>query len=129
MPKNVGQIYCSENSLDAFIISGCDLDNKCLEYSEPYATSGLSRHDYFQLYPSLSTKGQIISKGLLVSLNSPKKQTNEFVFTTTTNSFVRFLGEFKDTKKSFKNYLTLHNPVFSKKAVSFAGSFDLHSDI
>ena len=44
------------------------------------------------------TKGQIISKGLLVSSHSPKKRTNEFVFTTTTNSFVRFLGEFKDTK-------------------------------
>ena len=39
-------------------------------------------------------KGQIISKGLMVSSNSPKKQTNEFVFTTTKNSFVRFLGEF-----------------------------------
>ena len=38
-------------------------------------------------------KGQIMSKGLLVSSNSPKKQTNEFVFTTVTNSFVRFLGE------------------------------------
>ena len=46
-------------------------------------------------------KGQIISKGHLVSSNSPKKRTNEFVFTTTTNSFVRFLGEFEDTKKSF----------------------------
>ena len=54
----------------------------------------------------LLTKGQIISKGLLVSSNSPKKQTNKFVFTTTTNSFVHFLGEFKDTKKSFRNYLT-----------------------
>jgi hypothetical protein len=55
---------------------------------------------------SESYKGQMISKGLLVSSNSPKKQTNEFVFTTTTNSFVRFLGEFEDTKKSFQNYLT-----------------------
>ena len=51
-------------------------------------------------------KGQIISRGLLVSSNSPKKRTNEFVFTITTNSFVRFLGEFEDTKKSFRNYLT-----------------------
>ena len=55
---------------------------------------------------TLSIKGQIISKGLLVSSNSPKKRTNEFVFTTTTNSFVRFLGEFEDTKKTFRNYLT-----------------------
>ena len=30
-------------------------------------------------------KGKIISKGLLVSTNSPKKRTNKFVFTTTTN--------------------------------------------
>ena len=45
-------------------------------------------------------KGQIISKGLLLSSNSPKKQMTEFVFTTTTNSFfVRFLGESEDTKK------------------------------
>ena len=53
-----------------------------------------------------STKGQIISKGLLVSSNSPKKRTNEFVFTTTTKSFICFLGEFENTKKSFQNYLT-----------------------
>jgi hypothetical protein len=53
-----------------------------------------------------SPKGQIISKGLLVSSNSPKKRTNKFVFTTTMNSFVRFLGEFEDTKKFFRNYLT-----------------------
>ena len=41
-----------------------------------------------------------------MSSNSPKKQTNEFVFATTTNLFVRFLGEFEDTKKPFRNYLT-----------------------
>ena len=39
-----------------------------------------------------SVKGQIILKGLLVSSNSPKKRTNEFVFVTTTNSFI-FLGK------------------------------------
>ena len=42
----------------------------------------------------------------MVFSNSPKKQTNEFVITTTTNSFIRFLGEFEDAKKSFRNYLT-----------------------
>ena len=41
--------------------------------------------------------------------NSPKKRTNEFVFTTMTNSFVSFLGEFEGTKKSFRNYLTFKN--------------------
>ena len=58
-------------------------------------------------------KGQIISKGLLVSSNSPKKQTNEFVFTTTTNLFVCFLGEFEDIKKSFRNYLTFSRTIHS----------------
>ena len=61
-------------------------------------------------------KGQIMSKGLLVSSNSPKKRTNEFVFTTMKNSFVRFLGEFEDTKKSFRNYLTFNSRKFSKKS-------------
>ena len=57
----------------------------------------------------LLTKGQIISKGLLVSSNSPKKWTNEFVFTTTMNSFVCCLGEFEDTQKSFQSYLTFRS--------------------
>ena len=51
-------------------------------------------------------KGQIILKGLLISSFSPKKRTNDFVFTTSTNLFVHFLGEFEGTKKSFRNYLT-----------------------
>jgi hypothetical protein len=41
-----------------------------------------------------------------VSSNFPKKRTNEFVLVVITNSFVPFLGEFKDTNKSFRNYLT-----------------------
>ena len=61
---------------------------------------------------NLLTKGQIISKGLLVSSNSPKKRTNEFIFTTMMNSFVRILGEFEDTKKSFRNYLTFTSYFF-----------------
>ena len=48
------------------------------------------------------TKGQI-----LVFPSSPRKQMNEFFFSTTNNSFVCFLGEFEDTKKSFQNYLTI----------------------
>ena len=54
----------------------------------------------------VSSKGQIISKGLLVSSNSPKEWINKFVSTTTRNSFICFFGEFEDTKKSFRNYLT-----------------------
>ena len=44
-------------------------------------------------------KGQIMLKGLIVSSNSPKKQTNEFIFTTTTNLF-GFFGENSRTPKS-----------------------------
>ena len=65
----------------------------------------LPEHDLLKANDWLCTKGLIISKGLLVFSNSPKKWTNEFVFTTTMNSFVRLLGEFEDTKKSFQNYL------------------------
>ena len=55
------------------------------------------------------SKGQIISKAHLVSSNSPKKWTNEFVFTTMMNLFVRFLGEFEVIKKSFRIYLTFRS--------------------
>ena len=58
-----------------------------------------------------AAKGQIISKELLASSNSPKKRTNEFVFTTTTNLFAHFLGEFEDTKESFRNYLTFNDSI------------------
>ena len=58
-----------------------------------------------------NAKGQIILKGLLVSSNSPKKQTMKFVFNTTTNSFVHFYGEFEDTKKSFRNNLTFSHQI------------------
>ena len=56
------------------------------------------------------TKGQIISKRLLVSSYSSKKRMNEFGFlpktVLKTNLFVRFLEESEDAKKSFQNYLT-----------------------
>ena len=52
------------------------------------------------------TKGQLISKAIYDLLTSPKKRTDEFdlfaflLFTANkSNSFVRFLGEFEDTKK------------------------------
>ena len=66
----------------------------------------LSRPNTIMHNMAIQTKGQMISKGLLVSSNSPKKRTYEFVFTTMTISFIRILGEFKDTKQSFRNYLT-----------------------
>jgi hypothetical protein len=37
------------------------------------------------------------------------QKTNQQI--TATNSFVRFLGEFEDTKKSFRNYLTFSDFV------------------
>ena len=39
------------------------------------------------------TKGQLISKANCQADDSPKKRTNEFVFTTVRRVFVRFLGE------------------------------------
>ena len=44
-------------------------------------------------------KGQIISEGFLVSSNSPKKQTNGFLFATMTNLFIRFLGRIQGHQK------------------------------
>ena len=51
-------------------------------------------------------KGQLISKANCQAVNSSKKRTNEFVFTTMRRVFVRFLEEIEDTKKTFRNYLT-----------------------
>ena len=47
------------------------------------------------------TKGQLISKANCQAVNSSKKQTNEFVFTTMRHVFVRFLEEIEDTQKTF----------------------------
>ena len=48
------------------------------------------------------TKGQIISKRPLICSNSPKKRTNEFIFTTVRRVYVRFLGESSARKKRFE---------------------------
>ena len=45
-------------------------------------------------------KGQLISKANCQAVNSSKKRTNEFVFTSL------FLEEIEDSKKGFRNYLT-----------------------
>ena len=50
------------------------------------------------------SKGQKISKGLFGLLKFSQKRMNEFVTVVKTNLFVRFLGEFEETKKSFRNY-------------------------
>ena len=51
----------------------------------------------------LRTKGQLISKANCQAVNSFKKRTNEFVFTTMRRVFVRFLEEIEDNKKTFRN--------------------------
>ena len=53
------------------------------------------------------SKGQIISLANHGILNPSKKWTNKFVFTTTWLVFFRFLEEIEDTKKTFRNDLTL----------------------
>ena len=47
-------------------------------------------------------KGQLISKRNSEAEDSPKKQTNEFVFTSMRRVFVCFLGESSDRKKLFE---------------------------
>ena len=49
-------------------------------------------------------KGQLISKTNCQAEDSPKKRTNEFVFTSMRRVFVRFLGESSARKKRFEIY-------------------------
>ena len=53
-------------------------------------------------FPCWTIKGQLISKANCQAVNSSKKRTNEFVFTTMRRVFVRFLEEIEDTKKHFE---------------------------
>ena len=55
----------------------------------------------------LKAKGQLISKAYCQAVNSSKKRTNEFVFTTMRRFFIHFLEEIEDSKKTFRNHLTL----------------------
>ena len=56
------------------------------------------------------SKGQLISEGLFGILNSSKKRTKKFdlimYYTSGRLVFIRFLEEFEDTKKTFRNQLT-----------------------
>jgi hypothetical protein len=57
-------------------------------------------------------KGQIISKGFLMSSISSKKQTKEFDFTNMipqVDWFSFFSEEIEDTKKPFRNHLTFNS--------------------
>ena len=53
----------------------------------------------------IGIKGQLIFKSKL-SVNSSKKRTNEFVFTSMLRVCVHFLEEIEDSKKAFRNYVT-----------------------
>ena len=56
-------------------------------------------------FPSFSSsyKGQLISKANWQAEDSPKKRTNEFVFTSMRRVFVRFLGESSALTICFRN--------------------------
>ena len=53
---------------------------------------GFDLYDLDYIFAFIS-KGQLISKTNCQAEDSPKKRTNEFVFTTVRRVFVRFLGE------------------------------------
>ena len=67
-------------------------------------------------------KGQLISKWLFGILNSPKKRTKKFDFTTKGLLISKYLfGRTEDTKKTFRNYLTFMIPQNDLVFFSFFG--------
>ena len=52
------------------------------------------------------SEGQLISKANCQALNSLKKRTNEFGFTSMRRVLVCILEEIKNSKKAFRNYMT-----------------------
>ena len=54
----------------------------------------------------LDSKGQLISKANCQAVNSSKKWTNVFVFTSIRRVYVRYLEEIEDSTKTFRNYRT-----------------------
>ena len=56
---------------------------------------GFLTHNFIILYYPI--KGQLISKAKCQAVNSSKKRTNEFDFTTKRLVFVRFLEEIDDS--------------------------------
>ena len=67
-------------------------------------------HDY---------KDQLISKANCRAVNSSKKRTNEFVFTSMRCVFVCFLEEIEDSIKAFRNYLTFNASDFGFRFLLF----------
>ena len=72
-----------------------------------------------------NSKGQLISKGVLMSLISSKKINEGFrlYYYDTSNRlvFVRFLEESEDTKKPFRNYLTFSMKTFLLSTIYIQG--------
>ena len=52
------------------------------------------------------SEGQLISKANCQALNSSKKRTNEFVFTSMRRVLVCIVEEIENSKKAFRNYMT-----------------------
>ena len=63
-------------------------------------------------------RGQLNSKANCQAKDSPKKRTNEFVFTSMRRVFVRFLGESSAKKKTFRDYLTFNTAASKPKILS-----------
>ena len=80
---------------------------KLLSARSKLTSSYLIKSIFYSAY-----KGQLISKANCQAVNSSKKQTNEFVFTTMRPVFVRFFEEIEDSQEVFRNYLTFSTARF-----------------
>ena len=58
--------------------------------------------------PASDVKGQVISKRFFLAEDSPKKRTNELVFTSMRRVFALLLEESSARKKTFRDYLTFN---------------------
>ena len=90
-------VWISREKLDPYHWSSSFLVFYIIDF---YVIDFCAKQNFFK------TKGQLISKANCQAMNSSKKRTNEFVFTTMRRVFVRFLEEIEVTKKTFRNYLT-----------------------
>ena len=68
-------------------------------------------------------KGHLTSKADCQAEDSPKKRTNEFVFTSVRHVFVRFLGESSARTKTFRDYLTFKIMSFLQKMSKLVARF------
>ena len=71
-----------------------------------FITGNLEILAWLSIFIAIFYKGQLISKTNCHAMDSSKKRTNEFVFTTMRRVFVRFLEESLGLTICFRNYLT-----------------------